>query len=320
MRLGARLLGSFVVVSALFTVGAADAPGPSMPGPGPLHRATPISNASCEGCHTAIAAEWRASLHRVSFTDETFQRAIGREPDPFCVGCHAPETDQTLGVGCVTCHVPSRAILASPAHGSTSRKAPHDLVRTPAFATEAACAKCHEFDFPDAKLRRKPLAMQRTVSEHRGRSDTCATCHMPKRDGHADHRFAASRDEAFVKSAVTIRARRVDATKVEIVLSPAAVGHAFPTGDLFRRVRVTAGSAERVLARHYASRQEIPGIFVRSEVEDDRVHGGDRVVVLPATQTPTRVRVVYERAEGPTGIPGVRVSIAGAITLFDAEL
>lgn len=311
----ARIPGT-LAVAALAILVSASAPAPLMPHPDPIGRSRAVDNTACEGCHKAIAAEWRQSLHHTAFTDADFQRALPRDPDPFCRGCHAPESDPKLGVSCTTCHVTSADILAAPG----SSHAPHALARTADFATEAACAKCHEFDFPDAKLRRAPLAMQRTVSEHSGRTDTCATCHMTKQGGHADHRFAASRDDAFVKSAVTIRARRVSPDRVEVVLSPALVGHAFPTGDLFRRVRVSAGRSERFLARHYASRQEIPGVVVRSEVGDDRVQGGERVVELTVAAAKTRVRVVYERAEGPSGTTSSTATVAGAIELFSAEL
>jgi len=308
-----------LALAAMASLAVGGKPAPSMPHPPPLRRARAADNSACEGCHTAIAAEWRQSLHHTSFIDADFQRALLRDPDPFCRGCHAPETDARLGVACVTCHVTSDDVLATPGSRAAPR-APHALTRTPEFGTDAACATCHEFDFPDARLRAAPLAMQRTVTEHRGRNDTCATCHMTKKDGHTDHRFAASRDEAFVKSAVTIRARRVAPDRIEVALTPALVGHAFPTGDLFRRVRVSAGRASRFLARHYASRQEIPGVLVRSEVGDDRVLGGERIVELPVTLEKTRVRVVYERAEGPSGTSSSSATVAGSIELFDAEL
>jgi hypothetical protein len=316
------------------TAGATAPPstGVTMPHPAPNVRAATAdadaTETACERCHAAIAAEWRSSMHHASFTDEVFQRSFTQEPDPFCKGCHAPEADAALGVGCITCHVTGGGVLAAPrATGTTgatggerAERAPHAVTRSAEFAGVPACARCHEFAFPDAHLRTTPLAMQRTVTEHAGRDGTCASCHMPRRAGHADHRFAASRDVAFVRSAVTVRARRTSASAIEVTLAPAAVGHAFPTGDLFRRVRVTAGTETRFLARHYANRQERPGVVVKAEVSDDRVLGVARVVTLPAPAQPTRVRVVYERAEGPSDVAASRATVAGAIDLFDGEL
>lgn len=250
--------------------------------------------AECESCHTAIAAEWRSSLHHTSFTDPDIRRALSVEPDPFCVNCHAPEPDRDVGIGCVTCHQPAGdAVVAAP-----------------------SCVSCHEFDFPDAKKRRTPLAMQRTVTEHAGRADTCTTCHMTKVNGHTDHRFPAARDDAMVKSAVAIRVLR-DGPEAVISLAPGRIGHAFPTGDLFRRVRITVGQNTRYLERHYANRQELPGIVVRSEIADDRVQGGLRVVRLPIGDERTRVTIAYERADSSDD---ATAHVMGAIVLYDDEL
>lgn len=313
---GRRILGG-VAALAVVAASAAGSPPAAMPHPAPNPPARLKLEAGCETCHADIAAEWRSSLHHTSFTDVTFQRAFAEEPDPFCKGCHAPEEDAALGVGCVTCHVTDGDVLAVPG----DRRAPHALARSGAFAGVAACARCHEFAFPDARLRRTPLAMQRTVSEHGARSDTCATCHMTRAatGGHVDHRFAAARDAAFVRSAVSVRARRTPGG-VEVTLTPAAVGHAFPTGDLFRRVRVTVGAETRYLARHFESRQERPGAVVKVETSDDRVLGAPRVVTLPAPEGPTRVEVVYERAEGPSLPAASRARVAGAVPLLETTL
>ena len=312
----ALLAATFATVVA---AGAAGAPPAAMPHPAPNPPARLTQEAACERCHAAIAEEWRASLHHTSFTDRTFQRAFDEEQrDPFCKGCHAPEGDTAPGVGCVTCHLTGGAVLATAA--TPAAPAPHPVTRAPAFATPAACARCHEFAFPDSALRQTPLAMQRTVTEHAGRADTCATCHMKRREGHVDHRFAASRDEAFVRSAVDVTARRASPATIEITLTPAAVGHAFPTGDLFRRVRVSVGKETRYLARHFVSRAERPGVIVKSETDDDRMLGAPRTITVPAAAGPVRVEVVYERAEGASERTSSRARVDGAVRLFSATL
>lgn len=66
---------------------------------------------------------------------------------------------------------------------------------------------------------------------------------MPRRDalgGRRDHGFSASRDPQMLRAAVEIEATRTGVETVQIVLTPAAIGHAFPTGDLYRRVVVVA--------------------------------------------------------------------------------
>ncbi len=236
--------------TALFvaTFAAAGAPS-SMPHPAPQVRAHPVDNAACVGCHAEIASEWRASLHRRSHDVPEFQRAYAREPQAFCRRCHAPEADAerdgaALGVACVTCHVTESDVLAAPAHGGS---APHALRRDARFATDAACASCHEFAFP----RNAATPMQATVTEHAASAFadvTCAACHMPtvatSRGSHRSHAFAASRDPSSLREAVRASARRVSDSAIEIVVAPGRVGHAVPTGDLFRRLLVSAQAVD----------------------------------------------------------------------------
>jgi len=98
------------------------ASGPPRPFAGDL-----ASSSACARCHADIAAEWRGSLHRQSFTDPVFQRGYALEREPFCRGCHAPTADPAReptaaaadeGVGCTTCHVSSGAVTgAQPSAG-----------------------------------------------------------------------------------------------------------------------------------------------------------------------------------------------------------
>ncbi len=93
------------------------------------------------------------------------------------------------------------------------------------------------------------------------------------------------------------------------------VGHAFPTGDLFRRLTVSAevegddhaviARAERHLARHFGeARLGLAG--ARTQVRDDRlgVGGIERAVDLAlgpeAEGSPIAWRVAYERVEHPS--------------------
>src|ERR1700727_480519 len=63
------------------------------PARGPVASGRAERNATCEGCHAEIAAEWRASMHHHAFDDPQFARPLAIEPLPFCRGCHAPEAD-----------------------------------------------------------------------------------------------------------------------------------------------------------------------------------------------------------------------------------
>jgi hypothetical protein len=343
------LLGLGLLLSPL---PAAPRKTPEMPYPGPHGRAlgagdAATENAKCEGCHQDIAAEWRASLHRQSDTDPIYKRALAIEPLAFCRGCHAPEADPSgpapealsaIGVSCVTCHAPEGSVLAAPNAGASANggsraptgssvttpntKAPHGVMRVEAFGGEAACAGCHEFAFPHDARRAERLLMQSTRAEHLESPFAgagCAGCHMPLVENgkdsapgrHRSHAFVASRDPALLRSAARISATRAGGA-VRVRIEPVALGHAFPTGDLFRRIEVSAeaigadqavaAEASRYLARHF----EVDKVTrVKKLKSDDRVSSREaRVIELDlgaqAAGKPVAWRVAYQRVEHPT--------------------
>lgn len=324
-----------------------------MPGPAPQAARDPgpaQANARCEGCHEDVAREWRASMHAQSNTDPVFRRALAIEPFPLCRGCHAPEADpgadappvvSAVGVGCVTCHVtapgPDAATLAT---GSSGSAAPHPVMRDPAFGTPLACAGCHEFDFPEAAPHQAPERMQSTVSEHavsRFAGTSCVECHMvraptPQRPGHRSHLFGASRDLARLRSAVRVRGERVSPSSVRLTLTSGRVGHAFPTGDLFRRLVVSAeavgddwfvvSEASRQLRRRFEVRPMASGHFGRHVVADDRVgvDASTPVTLDLGEQARGRAiawRVEYQRVEHPLGGDGSEAVLAGSAVVAE---
>ena len=159
------------------------------PSAAPLPSRPDRDPASCATCHEAIAEEWRASFHRVAYSDVTFQASLALENErdrAFCVACHGPHretTESPSGIECLDCHAHAHA--AAPAHDTSS-----------------GCAPCHEFTFPGRTER-----MQSTLSEHAAShpgSTTCVSCHMPLRDGHRDHRFTGGHDARSVAAAVRV--------------------------------------------------------------------------------------------------------------------
>ncbi len=305
-----------------------------LPGPAPRGRTADEAhalNATCEACHGEIASEWRASLHARAHTDPVYQRAFAIEPLAFCQGCHAPEAHPeepvpdaaaTLGVACVTCHVLENDVVAASRERSTVRgAAPHPVVRDGRLGVTTACSGCHEFAFPDRGARSRPELMQATVSEHARsleRDRACSDCHMPviEHGGgrHRSHAFLGGRDPELVRSAVSVTAKRSSGGKVLVTLAPQGIGHAFPTGDLFRRVEVSAesvgaewqviGSARRYLARHWERDPRSPfGVVLRTAVLDDRPLGERVEVELELGERmdehPIEWRVAYQRVEHP---------------------
>jgi hypothetical protein len=208
-----------------------------------------------------------------------------------------------LGVACVSCHLAGDTVLAAPKDEVSF--APHRVARSQAFASAAACAGCHEFSFGDDERRESPLAMQSTVTEHAASEHaghSCADCHMPRNAaGRRSHAFASTRDPLSHQRAIVARADRTGETSVRIHLKTKGVGHAYPTGDLFRRVSVQAevvgpdfqqiASAERFLARHFTTGRDVHDRPIRIEARDDRI-GAD-----PAEETIVDLQL-GERAAG----------------------
>lgn len=324
-----------------------------MPAPAPQKRTIDAvaMNASCESCHADIAMEWRNSFHRQAHTDPVYQRAFAIEPLSFCQGCHAPEADATqpvpvdlgaMGVGCVTCHVTGHDVLAVPKTGAMDSNAAHRLVRDARFASASACGSCHEFAFPDAGKRQKPELMQSTLSEHaasKSSDRSCADCHMPfvsdstANKKHRSHRFEASRHPAMVRQSVTIQAVRPGPSTLRFTLSPAWSGHAFPTGDLFRRIEIhvdavgaeyqSVASSTRYLMRHFAERKHGVGI-VRYVESDDRPLAAPVIVEMDlgvqANVLPMSYRIAYQRVEHPRSEKPEDSVVDGEIVLSEGTL
>ena len=340
-----RRLAQLIVLALVGTGATAFADGlPPLPGPaprplGPHSPAQRVSrNSSCVACHPDIAAEWATSLHKRAWVDPVFLSAFQIEPMAFCSNCHAPERRaagetpalddpaRELGVGCVTCHVESGEVVGAHA---TSEAAMHPVLADARLATPAACASCHQFDFPSEAHQISPQPMQDTVSEHARSSakDTpCQRCHMPTVDGpdgrHKSHAFSVIGDPGMVRRAVDVSAARLDERTLAVTLTPAQVGHAFPTGDLFRRLvvraqavdargRVLAHAPAVLLARSFVDEPRDPHgadlTFQRVEAEDTRVPPPGvapppRIVLAqPAARADSRLRyqVVYQRMSTP---------------------
>jgi hypothetical protein len=329
-----RLLLLLVLPSLALAQPALPGPGPRPPGPHEAVDERAHRNGSCVACHEDIGREWQGSLHRQAWVDRVFQEAFLVEPLGFCRSCHAPESDpasaptakaQAVGVGCVTCHVQAGQVVAA----RDSGEAMHPVLADARLGGEQACAGCHQFDFPAAAGQLHPQPMQDTVREHarsRWAETPCQGCHMPSvrgEDGreHRSHAFAVVSNPEMIRRAVRVRAE-ASADGVVVTLTPDRVGHAFPTGDMFRRVEVRAwreqggrrvSAAPVVLARsfHDVPRDPFGGDvgFMRVEAEDTRVPpppprgqgDGARAVTLALPRGPGRLhwQVAYQRMSTP---------------------
>src|SRR5262249_21393784 len=133
----------------------------------------------------------------------------------------------------------------------------------------------------------------------------CASCHMPLVDGGRSHAFAQARDPAWLRENLRATAERLEGGRIRVTLVQPAPGHAFPTGDLFRRLEIGCerhGPAGNVLHReapYLARRFEIiPGKPGRELMGDDRVFDEPKQVELdcgPPSPRPISWWVGYQR-------------------------
>lgn len=316
------MIASLIVAVAVASAAGvwADVSAPSLPRPGPQARESgydPVEeNARCEGCHTEIAAEWRGSQHRTAWDDPVFQAAYAVERQAFCRECHAPEYDprhepaeaRHTGVGCVTCHVqgePKSLIVG--ARSLAAKGDRHGVVGDPRMASSRACAACHQFEF----LQPQESAMQSTLEEHAASpyaAASCQSCHMPSVSGsdsarHKSHRFRVQGDQDLLRSALSVSAQSAEERSLVLALRTNKVGHAVPTGDMFRRLEVRAridgGPRARpvVLARRFRMTPTERGP-ARLQVGDDRLpaNGEAREVVLRFSEDIAGREVIWQVA------------------------
>ncbi|MFT5679604.1 MAG: hypothetical protein ACI8RZ_000508 [Myxococcota bacterium] len=159
----------------------------------------------CASCHSPQAAEWTESRHAVAYDNPIFQLSWSETRDPWCLTCHLPDD----GVTCATCHGLQKKV----------------------------CSDCHEFDLPRT-LPDTPSGTlgQSTVSEWQTSGAAavgtgCIDCHPP-------HHPAGGHDQERVRAAVRA-AVMAKGDAVEATITVDGIGHAFPTGDPFRRLSLS---------------------------------------------------------------------------------
>ncbi len=237
-------------------------------------------SAGCRSCHVEVYDNWHRSRHRVAFTNELYREAHAREPSNWCVNCHAPflrpggressiadRVQAEDGISCITCHVRNGQVIAAKTPAIQQEKPAHDYRIIEDFGSEKLCASCHQFNFPTAHSARpgqetvySALPMQNVVREWRDSSFggrlNCVHCHVAP-NTEESHRFPGGHAITDLAGALSVEAEAFDPQTIRLTVFMIGVGHAFPTGDLFRTLRVhvaTAGGqplAELLLKKSY---------------------------------------------------------------------
>lgn len=231
-----------------------------------LALAAELADLDCTRCHEPVVEQWRGSRHAVATSNPVFQASWRHWPNGWCLECHAPRPQQQLdllghlarpgvlqqipeeppgtswqnGVDCQTCHVRDGAVRTSSAP-TAAGEAVHPLVQDASFASQATCARCHQFPFqqhPNLPFRYGTTPAQNTVTEWEhaqaaAEGRTCITCHM----GSQGHRFPGAHSPAFVRAALSVEVAREDEL-LTVTVRALDVGHAVPTGDPFRRLEL----------------------------------------------------------------------------------
>lgn len=267
----------------------------------PLHPKTGAamrSSVDCAPCHKTVYDNWRESRHRVALTNELYHESHAREPSPWCVNCHAPLREAGSekkpfrgdeGISCLVCHAREGKILTG---DMPEKKGSHSYTVRPEFRDERLCEGCHEFNFPTAAsamsegkdFHYTSQPMQSTVEEYRvsayyGRV-TCQGCHLfsGTRDS---HRFPGGHALDRLKNDLRLEVERVDASRIAVRISAHGIGHAFPTGDLFRTVRVRLADAALRHSAEVELQHRFETIPVASRKNDDPVKRRIAEEILP---------------------------------------
>jgi hypothetical protein len=217
---------------------------------------------ACAECHAETVAAWKTSLHAASWTDPVFRAEYDPAPAASCRECHDPPTAAPgeHAIDCATCHVQAGRILAT--SSSAEARAAHPIEIDPGLAQVDRCGKCHQFNYTDDGIHDPGEALQDTVEEWRrsessARDRTCVDCHMP---GDRSHRFPGMADPQLMSTAIDLEfeTKRSEAG-IDVTLRARGrhIGHAFPTGDVFRRAVLTVRSdqaEDRVIMQRWLAR------------------------------------------------------------------
>lgn len=139
-----------------------------------------------------------------------------------------------------------------------------------------------------------------------------------------NHRVAVSREPDVLRSALRVEAIRSSASRIVLTLEPLYVGHAMPTGDLFRRllvrVKTARGLVERSLGRSFRARRADDGQVIRFESRDERLASGEVRRLELEVGPDVAWEVVYQRVLGVSQVPPFTTTVEDELVLASGQL
>jgi len=231
---------------------------------------------SCKKCHTNTFNEWKDSFHHQSYTNKTFLQALQREPREWCINCHAPlwerdkiitfqgiiliEPENTLflkeGINCATCHIRNNKILtANKIKSSVDCILP--LEYNQELGSHKLCESCHQFNFTESnshQINFSSSPIQNTIEEFKNsywfsKGYECQHCHF--KDGNHNQNNPHSDKSLRENLGIQIKFFEKPDFLLKINLKFDKIGHNFPTGDLFRQIKIEVFSKTgKILVNH----------------------------------------------------------------------
>lgn len=231
------------------------------------------SSEKCKNCHKKEFEEWSLSIHKKSYSNFFFKEALKEEPRIWCVNCHAPfhelneisnlKEDKNLseGIGCPVCHVKNGEIFGTKERLDLKE---HKVFEDKSFGNGNLCKNCHEFNFTDShepNIKYSNFPMQTTFSEFKEfqsihKKDSCNSCHLKN----SSHSFSGPNDKEFLKKNVLVKFNTIKQNQnyiLKLKITILKIGHAFPSGDLFRSVNVLIFNNEKKILEEYKIRKLI---------------------------------------------------------------
>jgi hypothetical protein len=216
----------------------------------------------CANCHEIVYKNWYRSKHRESFTNILYQQSHKQEPMTWCTNCHAPFLEPnknandpserylaTEGISCHVCHVRNEKIIAAriPRLKENRSKHFHEYSIEENLAKSEFCASCHQFNFPKLikekgkEVSYSNLPMQDTYSEFLStgyqKFGNCQDCHLVP-NSLRSHSFPGGHNRDFLKESLHANITRLGEKTINIDIISIGIPHAFPTGDLFRTLKI----------------------------------------------------------------------------------